>query len=91
MQVAGVLEKKGPSVEGALGLSQDLDDVTHVRATLQSSGRLGGVLERRAGRNMLVRCAASVDSGLINRHAAFHRGFRPNFPRLSVGLKTVFD
>jgi hypothetical protein len=90
MQVAGHLEKKGPSVEAALGLAQEVDPLTKVRATLKSTGRLGAVVERRAGANMLLRCSAEVDSGL-NPHSSFHRGFRPNIPVLTLGLKTVFD
>jgi len=90
IELAGHIEKKGHSTEGALGLSQVIDRVSAVRATLKSSGRLGAVFERKTGQNMLLRCSADVDSGL-NKHSAFHNGFRPNIPMITIGLKTVFD
>jgi hypothetical protein len=90
MQLAGHIEKKGPHTEGVLGMTQIIDHLSMVRATLKSDGRLGAVVERKMGTNMLLRCSAQVDSGL-NAHSAFHRGFRPNIPVLTIGLKTVFD
>ena len=90
MQLAGHIEKRGPNTEGTLGMTHFIDHLSKVRATLKSDGRLGAVVERKVGTNMLWRCSAQVDSGL-NSHSAFHRGFRPNIPVLTIGLKTVFD